>query len=429
MQRQILSLAIPNIISNISVPLVSTVDTMLMGHLNSSNLAALGIVSMIFLFLYGAMNFLRMGTTGLTAQAFGRKDDAQSAQTLYRALVVALLLGLTLLILQDALQQFSFYLMNVADSYHDEAERYFELRIWTAPAVFGLYALGGWYFGMQNAVYPLLITLAVNVLNMLLSYYFVVEMGLGIEGAAYGTLIGQYGGLLLGLALLYRYRDRLIPLRLNTLLQPDALGAFLHVNRQIFIRTTVLTFIFAFFYAQAAKAGEQTLGAMILLLQFIVWFSYSLDGFANAAESISGKFYGARDRARFFQSVKSLFGWGAGMTVLYMLIYGFYGEDIVRLYTDQAAVIERALPFLPYVSMMPLLGFAAFIWDGVFVGMTATLALRNAILVSAALFLALFYLTRGIDFTYALWINFLLFFFFRGAIQTWMFWRQGMSLR
>lgn len=428
MQRRILALAVPNIVSNISVPLVSAVDTILMGHLDSGNLAALGIVSMMFLFLYGAMNFLRMGTTGLTAQAYGRNDDEQSALTLYRALLVALGLAAVLLALQHGLRESAFYLMNVGESYRDEAQSYFELRIWTAPAVFGLYALTGWYFGMQNALYPLIITLVVNGLNMVFSYYFVVEMHLGIEGAAYGTLLGQYGGLVMGLALLWRYRGRLVPLRLPSLLHPETLGAFLHVNQQIFIRTTVLTFVFAFFYAQAAKEGEVTLGAMILLLQFIVWFSYSLDGFANAAESITGKYYGARDWPRFHFAIKSLFAWGIAMTLLYMLVYALYGETIVRLYTDQSAVIERTLPFLPSIMLMPLLGFAAFIWDGIFVGMTATLALRNAILLSAALFFVLFYLTKGIDFTYALWINFLLFFFFRGAIQTWMFWRRGKAL-
>lgn len=429
MHAQILALAVPNILSNVSVPLVSAVDTYLMGHQDSAHLAALGIVSMIFLFLYGTMNFLRMGTTGLTAQAFGRRDNAALSQTLYRALLVGLAVALALLLLQQPILEISFYLMNVDAGYRAYAQSYFELRIWTAPAVFMLYALTGWYFGMQNALYPLFITLTVNMLNILFSFYFVMVLGWGIEGAAYGTIIGQYGGLALGFILLVAYKRRLGLYRLTELLRPEALGAFLHVNRQIFVRTLSLTFIFAFFYAQAAKDGEATLTVMILLLQFIVWFSYSLDGFANAAESLTGRYYGAEAWETFHRAIRLLFAWGFGFTLLYMLAYGLFGEAIVRLYTDQEAIVNRTLPYLPYAVAMPLLGFAAFIWDGVFVGMTATRALKNAVLLSGALFLGLFYLTKGIDFAYALWINFLLFFFFRGAVQTWMFYRRGKRLR
>lgn len=429
MNRQILALAVPNIISNISVPLVSAVDTYLMGHIDSPHLAALGIVSMIFLFLYGTMNFLRMGTTGLTAQAFGRRDDAAISQTLYRALLVALAVSLALLLFERPILELSFYLMNVDEGYSAYAGTYFELRIWTAPAVFMLYALSGWYFGMQNALYPLLITLFVNLLNIAFSFYFVQTLDMGIKGAAYGTIIGQYGGVALGLLLLLRYRHRLHAMRRAALLQRDAFGAFLHVNSQIFIRTTALTFIFAFFYAQAAKDGEQTLTVMIVLLQFIVWFSYSLDGFANAAESLAGKYYGAKAWDDFYRAIRHLFAWGIGFTLLYMLAYALLGESIIRLYTNQEAIIAAALPFVPYIVIMPLLSFAAFIWDGIFVGMTATRALKNAVLISSALFLTLFYLTRGIDFAYALWFNFLLFFFFRGALQSWMFLRYRETLR
>jgi MATE family multidrug resistance protein len=428
MNRQILSLAVPNIISNISVPLVSAVDTMLMGHQGSAELAALGIVSMIFVFLYGSLNFLRMGTTGLSAQAVGRHDARGISLTLFRALLVTLLFAVPLLLLRAPLAEAAFYLMNVEAGYAGEAQRYFDLRIWTAPAVLMLYALSGWYFGMQNAVIPLLVTLCINGVNIALSYYFVMGLGMGIEGAAYGTIIAQYAGLLVALAFLLKYRGSLHRYGLSAIMQRSELGRFFHVNRDIFIRTTALTFTFAFFYAQAARASEQTLTVMILLMQFVVWFSYSLDGFANAAESLVGRYYGAKDWESFRRVIRLLFAWGFGFSLLYMLAYGLFREALLRLYTDQDAIIGAALPFMPYVIAVPLLSFAAFIWDGVFIGMTAVKALRNAILFAVLLFLGLFYLTRTIDPAYALWIDFMLFFLFRGVLQTWMYFRKREAL-
>jgi len=428
MNKKILALALPNIVSNISVPMVSAVDTMLMGHQGSAELAALGLVSMIFVFLYGSLNFLRMGTTGITAQAVGAGDERGLSLTLYRALFVTLLCAALLLIFQSPLAESAFELMNVEAGYAGEARHYFDLRIWAAPAVLMLYALTGWYFGMQNAVIPLIVTLCINGVNIVLSYYFVMELGMGIEGAAYGTLIAQYAGLLLALAFLFKYKARLHRYGFAQMLRRSELGRFLHVNKEIFIRTTALTFTFAFFYSQAAKASEETLTVMILLLQFVIWFAYSLDGFANAAESLVGKYYGAKEWENFHRVIRYLFAWGLGFSLLYMLLYGLFGETLLRLYTDQQSILEAALPFMPYVVAVPLLSFAAFIWDGVFIGMTAARALRNAILYSTALFLGLFYLTRGTDFAYALWINFMLFFLFRGAVQTWMFYRKKEAL-
>jgi len=428
MNRKILALAIPSIISNISVPLVSAVDTMLMGHLSASHLAALGIVSMIFLFLYGTMNFLRMGTTGITAQAYEKEANSAIAQTLYRALLVALALGTILLVSQELILYVSFYLMNIEEGYYAYAQSYFDIRIYTAPAVFMSYVLMGWFFGMQNALYPLWITLFINLLNIISSYYMVNVLNMGIEGAAYGTLISQYAGVILGFLLLLKYKQQLQLFKLGEILQRSELLRFLQVNREIFVRTLLLTFVFAFFYAQAAKEGEETLTVMILLLQFIVWFSYSMDGFANAAESLVGRYYGAKDWDNYNQVIRYLFYWGFGFTLLYMLVYGFLGNFILQLYTNQEDIIANTLPFIPYIILMPLISFAAFIWDGIFIGMTATKALRNTIIFSTLFFLGFFYLTRDIDFSYALWINFLLFFLFRGVIQSWLFWKNGKEL-
>ena len=428
MNREILRLAFPNILSNISVPLLSTVDTILMGHLSPAHLAALGVAAMIFTFLYGNFNFLRMGTTGISAQAYGRGDSKALTYTLLRALLLAFFLGMMLVLLQKPLIDAGVFLMNVDPSYEKMVRDYFNIRIYTAPGIFMVYALMGWYFGLQNSWYPLWITIFINVLNLGLSLYFVKVLGMGVEGTAYGTLIAQYGGLLLAVGLLYRYRARLTGILWWELFHKEAFLAFLHVNKNIFIRTVALTFVLAFFYAEAAKAGALMLSVMILLLQFMIWMSFAIDGFANAAESLTGKYYGAHNWKLFYKAVRYSFYWGGGFALLFALVYYFGGREILEVYTDQQAVIERAMEFMKWVALMPLLSFGAFIWDGVFIGMTASKSMRDAVMISMLLFLGLFYATHGIDFAWSLWLSFLMFFVFRTLLQSWMFWKYGRKL-
>lgn len=428
MNREVLRLAIPNIISNLSVPLLSAVDTILMGHISSAHLAALGLASMMFVFLYGNFGFLRMGTTGITAQAYGQEDEKLIANTLSRALIVAIMIALPLILLQSQIFSAAAYLMNVEESYADMVTAYFDIRIYTAPAVFLQYAIFGWFFGMQNATYPLIITVFINIVNIILSYYFVNTLGLGIEGAAYGTLIAQYSGLLLSLIMIVKYKGVLQNITYHDSLQKSEFFRFININKDIFIRTVALTFVLAFFYSQSAKEGEQTLSIMILLLQFLIWSSFALDGFANAAESLVGKYYGAKDWIHFRKAIRYSFYWGGGFALFFALVYHFGGRAILELYTNQSELIEQALPFMFLVALMPLLSFAAFIWDGIFIGMTASKSMRNAVILSMLLFLAVFYLTKDINYAWALWSSFILFFVFRGGIQTWMFWKKGRGL-
>lgn len=429
MHRQILRLAIPNIVSNISVPLLSTVDTILMGHLSAAHLAALGVAAMIFTFLYGNFNFLRMGTTGISAQAYGSGAERELAYTLFRALFLGVALGLVLLLFKTPLLDAGIYLMNVSPSYEAMVRDYFHIRIFTAPAIFAIYALMGWYFGLQNAWYPLWITLVINLFNLVLSVYFVKVLGMGVAGAACGTLIAQYAGLLFAVMLLYRYRHLLHGVSWREIFHRKPLLAFLHVNQNIFIRTVALTFSLAFFYAQAAKGGEMLLSVMILLLQFMIWMSFAIDGFANAAESLVGKYYGAGNWPLFAKAVRYSFWWGGALALLFALVYHLFGREIVMLYTDQQPLVRESMRFMPWVALMPILSFGAFIWDGVFIGMTASKSMRDAVVVSTLLFLGLFYLTRGIDYGWSLWISFLLFFLFRTLLQSWMFRRYGRALR
>lgn len=428
MHKKILALAIPSIISNISIPLVSSVDTMLMGHLSVAHLAALGVMSMVFLFLYGTFNFLRMGTTGMTAQAYGKEDNHAIAYTLYRALFLAFVSGILLILFQKPIEGVALYLMNTGESFYDLGSNYFSIRIYTAPAVFMLYVMMGWFFGMQNAIYPLVVTLLLNVTNIVCSYYFVYHLHWGIEGAAYGTLVSQYVALLLSFVLLLKYKSSLVDFSLSKLLVRRELLRFFTVNRDIFVRTLALTFAFAFFYSQASKESEETLGVMILLLQFIVWFAYSLDGFANAAESLVGRYYGANEWREFSLAVRYSLYWSVGLAFVYMFFYLMAGESILTLYTNQQQLITNTMQFMPYIVMMPLLSFLAYIWDGIYIGMTATKSMMYSILLPLGAFIVLFYATKSINFTYSLWLSFLAFFMFRGLMQSVLFWKYGRGL-
>jgi MATE family multidrug resistance protein len=428
MNQSILRLAVPNIISNISVPLVSAVDTMLMGHLSTLHLAALGIASMIFIFIYGIMNFLRSGTTGMSAQSFGAEDSKGVTYTLYRALLVAFLIGLAILLLQEPIKELSFYLLNIDSSYQEYASCYYDIRIATAPAVFLLYVLMGWFFGLQNALYPLLITLLVNGVNIALSYLLVVKLGWGIEGAAYGTLIAQYAGVVFALLLLLKYKERLFVPDMTELLQRSLLLRFFRVNSDIFIRTVMLTFAFGFFNAQAAKGGTQTLALMVLLPQFVLWFSYIIDGFANAAESLVGKYYGAKDWQRLDRVLKLIFIWGFGFAFLFTILYTFFTEELVSLYTNQSSLQLAIGSYIPYLALMPIFSFGAFLWDSVYIGMTASRAMRNSVTVATLLFVGLFYLSKSFNAELALWLTFLAFFLFRALLQSYLFWKYRYTL-
>ena len=320
MNREILRLAIPNILSNISVPLISSFDTALMGGLGGTHIAAVGLGSMAFNFVYWNFGFLRMGTTGLTAQAYGRESAAEQAQALIRGALLALVIGLVLVLLQSPLVRFTEWLLNIRADQIALVEEYFFIRIIAAPAALLQMVLLGWFFGRQNAIWPLILTLVVNSCNLGLSYYLVAGLGWGIAGVAWGTVAAQYLGLLLGLGFLVygKYRHREWPLSRSLLhLRSGAvsLGAFFRINRDIFIRTICLTLSFAFFYnrANALDATTATVAANVILLQLVNWLSYGVDGFAFAAESLVGKYAGAKRKQDLFRVIRLIFAWGMGL--------------------------------------------------------------------------------------------------------------------
>ncbi len=430
MNKEILRLAIPNILSNISVPLLSTVDTALMGRLSAAHIGAVGLGAMIFNFVYWNFGFLRMGTTGLTAQAFGAEDQVETGRSLGRALFLGGALALLIILLQFPLLQLALWLLNVPENQEVLVEQYFQVRIYAAPATLGLYALMGWFFGMQNAVYPLILTLWINSLNILLSYYFVQVLGWEVRGVAMGTLIAQYAGLLGGL-LLILWRYRMVARRAwdRAILAREAFVKFLRINSDIFIRTLCLTFAFGFFYSQSAQFGELTLAANVILLQFLHWMSYGVDGFAYASESLVGKYAGRKGETDTLKAIRLSFAWGMGLAVIYALLYGLAGESLLYVFTDQENVVQATLPFLFWMILFPLLSTPCYIWDGIYIGLTASRAMRNSMLVAILFFIGANFLLDGPYGNHGLWAALLIFMVARGAIQQVLFSRFGLRLR
>lgn len=424
MNRELLKLALPNILSNLSVPLLGSVDTALMGHLSAEHLAALGVAGMMLMFLYGNMGFLRMGTTGMSAQALGAGNPREWSLVLWRSLLLAGAISVVLILGQRLLFELGAWLMHVTPDYEPLAWEYFRIRIWSAPAVLGQLGIMGFFFGMQNARYPLYITLTVNGVNILLSYLLVYQWGWGIAGAAWGSVVAQYIGLFFGVWLLRRRcRHPLVSVDLRAVLERDGLGRFFHVNRNIFFRTVALTFSLLFFYAQAARISETTLSAMIVMMQFVVWMSFAIDGFANAAESLVGRAYGAGDWQRLQKAAMTSLLWGAGLALLFAGVYGAYGRELAALFTDQEEVLEAIEPLLDWVGWLPVVSFGAFVFDGIFIGMTAVLSMRNSVVLAMGAYLGASWVApRFLEPSVALWLSFMLFFFLRGAYLAWVFW-------
>ena len=429
MNREILRLAIPNIISNISVPLLSSVDTALMGQMSALHIGAVGVGSMIFNFIYWNFGFLRMGTTGITAQNYGQVSNPAIINTLGRALLIALILAIIIMLLQVPFGKFSFYLMNLSDTQLPLVNTYFYIRIWAAPATLSLYAFMGWFFGMQNAIYPLILTIVINVVNIICSIFFIKYLGFDVEGVAYGTVIAQYVGLFLALGLFYyKYRYLFDDLSQKALLRWEALKEFLSINSDIFIRTFCLTFAFGFFYSQSSVGGEQLLAVNVILLQFLNWMSYGVDGFAFASESLVGKYYGAKQSSKLKQVIRLSFIWAMGLAGLYALVYGVFGTPLVRIFSNQLDVITATQPYLFWMILFPLLSTPCYVWDGIFIGLTASRAMRDSMIVALIIYLAAHYLLKTDYGNHGLWLALLIFMVARTGVQWWVYRRRKLGL-
>lgn len=422
MNRAILKLAVPFVISNITIPLLGMVDLAMLGHLDTSNtedyIGAIALGGMIFNIIYWGFGFLRMGTSGFTAQAFGADDPGESMLVLSRAFFVAVAGSILILALQIPIAMLSFWIIDGSAEVEQLAREYFYIRIFAAPATISLYAFAGWFLGMQNAKYPMIITIVVNLVNLGLNYLFIYQLGMKHDGVALGTVFAQYTGLILAFVFFYRkYRQYLRHWQYKAMVQISAMKQFFLVNRDIVIRTLLLIFTFSFFTNESASIGNTTLAVNTMLLQYLFIFSYFIDGFANAAEAIVGKYVGARDKSLMLKAVKRLFVWGLYLSLPFTLIYYFSGDYLMLLLTDDPDVISRARPYLWWVAAIPLTTFAAFIWDGIFIGATSTAPMRNTLIIATLfVFLPVYYFSTNTLGNHGLWLAMILFMLTRGIM-------------
>lgn len=397
MNRKILLLAVPNIVTNITIPLLGMVDLGLMGHLESAiYIGAIALGSMIFNFLFWGFGFLRMGTSGFTAQAFGSRNLPEATRVLVRAVVVALAGGVLMILLQVPIAKLAFLVIGGSSEVELLAREYVSIRIYAAPATLVMYALTGWFIGMQNARTPMILAISVNVLNILFSLGFIHLFAMKSDGIALANVLSQCAGIVLSLFFLTGYLKKLGPYyNFREAMNWKAIKPFVSVNKDIFIRTLCLIFVLSFFTTESANTGDTILAVNTLLFQFFYFFSYFIDGYAYAAEALTGRYIGARDHFQLKKVIRLLFIWGISLSALFTLVYGFGGEFILRLLTNNPTVILESQPYFFWVFLIPLVTFSAFLWDGIYVGATASVPMRNSmVIITLVVFLPAYFLLR-----------------------------------
>jgi multidrug resistance protein, MATE family len=419
--QKILRLAIPNIIANVTIPLLGMVDLSLMGHLGSEvYIGAVALGTVIFNFIYWGFGFLRMSTSGFTAQAYGREDHQEEASLFYRSVIIALLIGLLIIVLQKPIVWLSFFFINGSMEVETLARSYFNIRIWAAPATLGLYAITGWLLGMQNARYPMIIAILVNIFNIAMNLLFIKVFRMNSDGVALGTLCAQYLGITTAFVLLLKkYRHLLHQFNREQVANLQKLLVFFKVNTDIFIRTFCIIIVFTFFTSKSASTSDSILAVNSMLLQFLFLFSFFIDGFAFAGEALTGKYIGRNDFGSLKKLIRLLFLWGAVLALSYSILYLFGNKLILRILTNNKELIEQSTAYLVWVILIPVASFASFIWDGIYIGATASKAMRNTMLAATILVFApaYYFLNNTID-NHALWLAMSLFMLGRGVFQT-----------
>ncbi len=403
--RDILKLAIPSILANITVPLVGMVDIAIAGHLDTNAATMIGgiaIGSMLFDLLYWNFGFLRIGTGGLAAQAYGRGDRRECARILTRALGISLSIALVLITIQWVFVKAAFLVVDCTPQVQELASQYFFIRIWAAPATLSLMAFKGWFIGMQDSVSAMVCDVTVNGTNILAS--FILALGLtvrgtalipsiGFSGIAAGTVIAQWTGLTVAAVLLVvKYRKGTVDL----LRKDDLKGLFkgsetrrvFVMNTDLFVRSLCFIAIYIGFTVISARYGDVLLAVSSILMKLLMIFSYFTDGFAYAGEALTGRYIGAGDRPMVKQTVKWTFVWSMGLAAAFMIIYQAAGVPMLRMMTSDPTVVAAAKAYLPWLLLMPPVGCAAFTWDGIYIGATASKDMRNSMLWAVVAFAA-----------------------------------------
>lgn len=426
MNREILRIAVPNIISNITVPLMGIVSTAIAGHWGSDSAATIGALAIgvsIFNFIYWNCSFVRMGTSGLTAQAFGAGNFRECTNMLARALAVALLMGLLMVLLQYPLGEAALWAMNGSEM----TREYYYARIWAVPAGILLFGFNGWFTGMQNAMIPMFTSITVNVVHVLCSLWFAFGLDMGIIGIAYGSVIAQNAGLIVSIILLWVfYRKQLTKIDWREVIDLKAMREFFIINRDIILRTICIVAVYTFFTGASARMGDPVLLAVnTLLLQLFTLFSYMNDGFAYAAEALTGRFIGARDEISLRSCLKKCIFWGIAVSVIFVGVYIIWWRDLLGIFIapeapNAAAILALAGEYIGWIIVIPIASAMPFIMDGIMVGSTNSRIMRDSMFLSTAAYFGIYYGLHPFIGNNALWLAFTLYMFLRGVLQFFM---------
>ncbi|WP_063332405.1 MATE family efflux transporter [Marinomonas sp. TW1] len=416
-------MAWPPMVSNITTPLLGLVDTAVVGHLGTATyLGAVAIGASIFSFLFWAFGFLRMGSTGLTAQALGQEDYRRVRELLLQSILMGLVIGLLLILFRGPILELALHLMSPSAEVAPWAKSYSEIRIYSAPAVLAGYALMGWFFGVQYSKGPLWMLLVINLVNMVLDYFAVYGLGMASDGVAWATVIAHYVGVVFALFLAWRKLqtfDGHVPL--SALIKWREYVALVRVNRYLFVRTILLLLVMLFFTSQGARQGDAILAANAVLLIFLMIISNALDGFAFSVEALCGEYYGRKDKKNFQKVIRLSTYWALLAALALMFIFWLFGNQIIHLLTNVESVQEEAKLYLPWLISFPLLGIWSFMLDGVFIGTTSVKQMQNTmILCVLGVFFPVWYISQGLG-NHGLWLSQAMLFIARAITLYWCY--------
>ena len=408
--KSVLALAFPSILANITVPLVGMVDLGVAGRLGDAvAIGAMAIGTMLFDLLYWNMGFLRVGTSGMIAQAYGRRDFADVMKVFSQGIGTAIIIALLIWIIQYLYVNLALLVIPCSPEVAVLAKEYYFIRIWAAPATLSLFVFKGFFIGMQNAISPMIADITVNVVNLLASIWFALHMGLGFRGIAFAVLLAQYTGLILCIILMTTYYRKLFKyFDFHESLKLKHLKKFFSINGDLFVHSICFLGIYAGFTSFSANYGDELLAVSTIMMKLLLLYSFFIDGFAFAGEALSGKYIGAQDRKSLKISVKVIFWWCGGIAIISTLCYVFGGKAMVMMLTDSKQVIEGSVPFLPWLWVMPVVSCIAFTWDGIFIGATATKAIMYIMIIAAVAFFVSYILLKGIIGIQALYVAFML---------------------
>ena len=419
MNREILRIALPAIVANITIPVLGLLDTAIAGHLGDATMiGAIAVGSMLFNFVYWNFGFLRMGTSGMTAQAYGAGDHAAQARMLQQSSVLALAIALLIVLLQWPIRWLGFSVIGPSPEVRSLAYTYFDIVIWGAPPTLMMMSVKGWLLGMQDSKGAMYVSIVVNVINIVASLLAVYVLRMGFVGIAVGTLLAQWLGLAYAVWLLRRGYGgllRLIDWRKTWHLRGS--GRFFRVNADIFVRSTLLMLANLFLVSVGARSGDLILAVNALMQQLNSLFAYFMDGIAFAGEALVGKYYGRRDSRHLRLCVRRLFVWAAVLTGAFTLVYAF-PQHIFALLTDDQPVRLAAMDYRWWCALLPVCGAAAFVWDGVFIGLTYSRGMLWAVAVADAFFFVLYFILPASMGNHRLWLAFVTYLAMRGVVQT-----------